>query len=107
MKGKRVQFAYQKMCFWSRLTAQYLKCAISFHSWGSGADPWGVDNQDANFAKCRHDDGMLEVVGLTGVVHLGQIQSGLRCGTRLAQGAQVGGRRYDLTLRRDIPVKDV
>ncbi|PIK49328.1 putative diacylglycerol kinase theta [Apostichopus japonicus] len=80
---------------------------LNISSWGSGADPWGVDNQDANFAKCRHDDGMLEVVGLTGVVHLGQIQSGLRCGTRLAQGAQVGGRRYDLTLRRDIPVKDV
>ena len=28
---------------------------------------------------------MLEVVGVTGVVHLGQIQSGLRTATRIAQ----------------------
>ncbi|XP_071810852.1 diacylglycerol kinase theta-like isoform X4 [Apostichopus japonicus] len=73
---------------------------LNISSWGSGADPWGVDNQDANFAKCRHDDGMLEVVGLTGVVHLGQIQSGLRCGTRLAQGAQIR-----VTMKTDIPVQ--
>ena len=41
------------------------------------------------FTRCRHDDGKLEVMGLTGVVHLGQIQSGLRTAIRLAQGAHV------------------
>lgn len=32
---------------------------------------------------------MLEVVGVTGVVHLGQIQSGLRSAMRIAQGGHV------------------
>ena len=32
---------------------------------------------------------MLEVVGVTGVVHMGQIQSGLRNGIRIAQGGHV------------------
>ena len=32
---------------------------------------------------------MLEVVGVQGIVHLGQIQSGFRSGVRLAQGGHV------------------
>ena len=32
---------------------------------------------------------MLEVLGVTGVVHLGQIQSGLRSAIRLVQASQV------------------
>jgi len=36
-----------------------------------------------------HYDGMLEVVGVTGVVHMGQIGSGLRSGMRIAQGGHV------------------
>jgi len=32
---------------------------------------------------------MLEIVGVTGVVHMGQIQSGLRNGIRIAQGGHV------------------
>lgn len=32
---------------------------------------------------------MLEVVGVTGVVHMGQIQSSLRAGIRIAQGGHV------------------
>lgn len=35
--------------------------------------------------KPNHYDGMLEVVGVTGVVHLGQIQSGFRSAMRIAQ----------------------
>lgn len=53
-------------------------------SWGSGANPWGPEKEDA-FSKPNHWDGMLEVVGVTGVVHLGQIQSGLRSAMRIAQ----------------------
>lgn len=53
-------------------------------SWGSGANPWGPEKED-QFTKPNHWDGMLEVVGVTGVVHLGQIQSGLRSAMRIAQ----------------------
>ena len=53
-------------------------------SWGSGANAWGVE-KDEKFTKPNHWDGMLEVVGVTGVVHLGQIQSGLRSAIRLCQ----------------------
>ncbi|XP_022106252.1 diacylglycerol kinase theta-like isoform X2 [Acanthaster planci] len=73
---------------------------LNISSWGGGADPWGVDSQDTTFKKCRHDDGLLELVGLTGVVHLGQIQSGLRTGIRLAQGANIR-----IWLNTDMPVQ--
>lgn len=54
------------------------------NSWGSGANPWGFE-RDHQFSVPNHWDGMLEVVGVTGVVHLGQIQSGLRSAIRIAQ----------------------
>ncbi|GCB80155.1 hypothetical protein scyTo_0018025 [Scyliorhinus torazame] len=38
-------------------------------SWGSGADLWGSDS-DGRFNRPQMDDGMLEVVGVTGVVHM-------------------------------------
>lgn len=38
-------------------------------SWGSGADLWGSDSE-SRFGRPRIDDGMLEVVGVTGVVHM-------------------------------------
>lgn len=57
-------------------------------SWASGANPWGVEKED-QFAKPTHYDGMLEVVGVTGVVHMGQIQSGMRSALRIAQGGHV------------------
>ena len=57
-------------------------------SWGSGANPWGPEREDT-FSKPTHYDGMLEIVGVTGVVHMGQIQSGLRTGVRIAQGGHV------------------
>lgn len=60
------------------------KNVINSFSWGSGANPWGPEKED-HFSKPNHWDGMLEVVGVTGVVHLGQIQSGLRSAMRIAQ----------------------
>ena len=57
---------------------------LFFNSWGSGANPWGVEKEE-QFQKPNHWDGMLEVVGVTGVVHLGQIQSGMRSAMRIAQ----------------------
>ena len=59
-------------------------------SWGSGANPWGPERED-QFDKPTHYDGMLEIIGVTGVMHMGQIQSGLRSGVRIAQGGHVSG----------------
>lgn len=61
---------------------------LNILSWGSGANPWGPEKDD-QFAKPTHYDGMLEVVGVTGVVHMGQIQSGLRSAIRIAQAGHV------------------
>ncbi|XP_020662730.3 diacylglycerol kinase theta isoform X1 [Pogona vitticeps] len=72
---------------------------INIPSWGSGADLWGSDN-DNRFEKPRIDDGLLEVVGVTGVVHMGQVQGGLRSGIRIAQGSY-----FRVTLRKPIPVQ--
>lgn len=57
---------------------------LNILSWGSGANPWGPDKEE-RFTTPNHWDGVLEVVGVTGVVHLGQIQSGIRGATRIAQ----------------------
>ncbi|GAA50183.1 diacylglycerol kinase, partial [Clonorchis sinensis] len=72
---------------------------LNILSWGAGANPWGVEKDDA-FSVPTHYDGQLEVVGVTGVVHLGQIFSGLRTGTRLAQG-----RHIRITIKTEIPVQ--
>ena len=63
-------------------TFKWIRC--SNLSWGSGANAWG-EEKDERFTKPNHWDGMLEVVGVTGVVHLGQIQSGLRSAIRIVQ----------------------
>ncbi|XP_060523914.1 diacylglycerol kinase theta [Cylas formicarius] len=72
---------------------------LNILSWGSGANPWGPEKDD-QFSKPNHWDGMLEVVGVTGVVHLGQIQSGLRTAMRIAQGGHI-----KIHLSSDIPVQ--
>ncbi|XP_069692506.1 diacylglycerol kinase theta isoform X5 [Periplaneta americana] len=72
---------------------------LNILSWGSGANPWGPEKED-QFSKPNHWDGMLEVVGVTGVVHLGQIQSGLRSAMRIAQGGHI-----KIHLNSDIPVQ--
>uniref|UniRef100_A0A3B5BIV4 diacylglycerol kinase (ATP) n=1 Tax=Stegastes partitus TaxID=144197 RepID=A0A3B5BIV4_9TELE len=72
---------------------------LNIPSWGSGADLWGSEG-DGRFGKPSIDDGLLEVVGVTGVVHMGQVQSGLRSGIRIAQGNYIR-----LTVSKPIPVQ--
>ncbi|XP_033726446.1 diacylglycerol kinase theta-like isoform X2 [Pecten maximus] len=72
---------------------------LNILSWGSGSNPWGPERED-HFSKPNHYDGNLEVVGVTGVVHMGQIQGGLRSGIRIAQGGHLR-----ITLLADIPVQ--
>ncbi|XP_031848599.1 diacylglycerol kinase theta isoform X5 [Nomia melanderi] len=73
---------------------------LNILSWGSGANPWGPDTKVDQFHTPNHSDGMLEVVGVTGVMHLGQIQSSLRGGMRIAQGGHI-----KIHLQSDIPVQ--
>jgi diacylglycerol kinase (ATP) len=72
---------------------------LNILSWGSGANPWGPEKEDT-FSKPTHYDGMLEIVGVSGVVHMGQIQSGLRGATRIAQGGHLR-----IHLLTDLPVQ--
>ncbi|KAH3712803.1 diacylglycerol kinase theta-like isoform X2 [Dreissena polymorpha] len=72
---------------------------LNILSWGSGANPWGPEKED-QFQKPTHYDGNLEVVGITGVVHMAQIHSGLRTGIRVAQGGHLR-----ITLLTDLPVQ--
>lgn len=53
--------------------------------------------KDDQFNKPNHWDGMLEVVGVTGVVHLGQIQSGMRGAMRIAQVCTVSKPIFSIT----------
>ncbi|KAL5236368.1 hypothetical protein ACI65C_003778 [Semiaphis heraclei] len=62
---------------------------LNILSWGSGAKPWGRNCNEEQFATPNHWDGMLEVVAVSGVVHLGQIQTGLRYAKRISQGEHV------------------
>uniref|UniRef100_A0A665UZT9 Diacylglycerol kinase n=1 Tax=Echeneis naucrates TaxID=173247 RepID=A0A665UZT9_ECHNA len=72
---------------------------LNIPSWGSGADLWGSE-VDGRYGKPSIDDGLLEVVGVTGVVHMGQVQSGFRSGIRIAQGNYIR-----LTVSEPIPVQ--
>ena len=72
---------------------------LNIMSWGSGANIWGPE-KDEKFTKPNHWDGMLEVVGVQGVVHLGQIQSGLRSAIRIVQGSHI-----KIHINSEIPVQ--
>jgi diacylglycerol kinase (ATP) len=61
---------------------------LNIQSWSSGANPWGSEKDD-QFQKSTHYDGMLEVVGIKGILHIGQIFGGLTQAVRLAQGGRV------------------
>ncbi|XP_077990664.1 diacylglycerol kinase theta-like [Glandiceps talaboti] len=74
---------------------------LNIGSWGSGADIWGQDDDGSGrWKRSSPSDGLLEVIGLTGIVHMGQIQSGLRTGVRLAQGSHIR-----IWMNSDMPVQ--
>uniref|UniRef100_A0A915IJE9 Diacylglycerol kinase accessory domain-containing protein n=1 Tax=Romanomermis culicivorax TaxID=13658 RepID=A0A915IJE9_ROMCU len=62
---------------------------LNISSWGSGANPWGLEKEEGTFVKPTHYDGLLEIVGITGIVHLGQITTGFSSGIRIAQGGHI------------------
>eukprot|EP01133_Synstelium_polycarpum_P015951 gene15951-18965_t len=61
---------------------------ININSYAGGVNLWG--NKDTKeFKKLQIDDTLLEVVGITGVPHLGSIISGLNSPIKIAQGSTV------------------
>ena len=64
---------------------------LNIMSWGSGANIWGDPDKDRSesFKRPTHHDGLLEVVGVKGVMHLGNMQQGLQHGIRIAQGEHI------------------
>ena len=73
----------------------FILCFFAWTSWGGGGAPWGPEKDD-KFSQPNHWDGQLEVLGVTGVVHLGQIQSGLRSAIRVVQASTVMVSPHDL-----------
>jgi diacylglycerol kinase (ATP) len=60
---------------------------LNIQSWGAGSEPWGTSSQSEDgFVKNSYDDGILEIMGLSGPMHLGQIKGHIANGLRLAQG---------------------
>ncbi|VDP41796.1 unnamed protein product [Schistosoma curassoni] len=73
---------------------------LNILSWGGGANPWNAEKHDDEFVKPTHYDGLLEIVGISGVVHMGQIYSGLGTGIRLAQAAHL-----KIWLKSELPIQ--
>uniref|UniRef100_A0A1X7V9D8 Diacylglycerol kinase n=1 Tax=Amphimedon queenslandica TaxID=400682 RepID=A0A1X7V9D8_AMPQE len=61
---------------------------LNIESWGAGSEPWGSHIEEG-FEKNTYSDGMLEVMGLSGPMHLGRIKSSLQNGIRIAQGTNI------------------
>ena len=61
---------------------------LNIGSWSAGADLWGAERED-KFRKPSQCDGLVEVVGVSGIFHMGQILSGMRTAYRLAQGQDI------------------
>ena len=61
---------------------------LNINSWGAGGDAWGT-HPDPTFKPPEVGDGKLEIAGVTGSLHMIQIQKGLGHAIRLAQGSQI------------------
>lgn len=56
-------------------------------SYAAGCDMWGKEKK--NFGPQSMDDGLLEVIGITGTLHMGMIQVGMGHGRRLGQASSI------------------
>jgi len=77
---------------------------LNINSFSGGVRMWSSADRgargDATFTKSREDDGALEIVAVTGALHLGQLNA------RVAKPVQVAqGRRVRVELKRDLPVQ--
>ena len=61
---------------------------LNISSYAAGANLWGSFSE-SKFDEQRMDDGLIEVVGVSGTFHLGSSAVGLSEGVRIAQGASL------------------
>ena len=61
----------------------------NINSFASGMRLWKLKKNETNFSNMRFDDGTLEVVAFTGVVHLGLATGGVKRPKPLGQGAHI------------------
>ncbi|KAL6049945.1 Diacylglycerol kinase [Balamuthia mandrillaris] len=72
---------------------------INLPSYMGGTNPWGT-SADPKYQEPAIDDGLLEVIGIKGAMHLGRIQTRTSRGIRLAQG-----RSLRLTTSKALPAQ--
>lgn len=70
---------------------------LNINSYAGGADLWG--DEDEGFKRQSYDDGIMEVVGVSGTFLLGASAVGLAQGTKIAQGKE-----FALEFRGNSPV---
>ncbi|CAD8054031.1 unnamed protein product [Paramecium sonneborni] len=60
---------------------------LNINSWSGGVT--GLWEQDADFKQQKINDGLLEIIGVTSILHLGRIQVGLDKPYKLGQGRKI------------------
>ena len=61
---------------------------LNISSWGGGTAPWGA-KKEKRFVEPAHDDKLIEVFGVSGMLHMSNIAGHLTVGTRIGQYSSV------------------
>ena len=59
---------------------------LNIDHWGGGVTGLWKTNPQEHFVKDSHSDGMLEIIGLTDILHMGQVQVGMDEPFQVGQG---------------------
>jgi diacylglycerol kinase (ATP) len=62
---------------------------LNIHSYMGGTEPWPANPTSKKWKPRSMSDGLLEIVGVMGVFHLGRIQARLSKGVKIAQAASI------------------
>jgi len=62
---------------------------LNLASYMGGTDLWNVGRASQKYTTPSISDGKLEIVGVTGVFHMGRIQAKISSGKRIAQGSSI------------------